>query len=179
MSSLQNSKHEQFANAVAKGVSAEKAYVSAGYSAQGAAASASRLLRDAKVRERINELKAAITEKIVEQTGLTKSWVTENLKEIVERSMQVRVVTKNGREVKTLLLSAKEGEAPHVVGVFTFAPRAATEALELIGKELGMFVNRVAGANGEPLAPAPVDYSQLSDEELQQARKLLSKAVKK
>ena len=33
---LENSKHEQFALLVAKGVSATKAYVSAGYSAAGA-----------------------------------------------------------------------------------------------------------------------------------------------
>ena len=40
---LTNSKHEQFAQLVAKGASATKAYVSAGYSKAGADASASRL----------------------------------------------------------------------------------------------------------------------------------------
>jgi phage terminase small subunit len=43
MAVLTNSKHEQFAQAVAKGVSATKAYVSAGYSDKGAKQSAARM----------------------------------------------------------------------------------------------------------------------------------------
>jgi phage terminase small subunit len=56
MAVLENSKHEQFALLVAKGVSASKAYVSAGYSAAGAKVSASRLLTNANVCSRIRLL---------------------------------------------------------------------------------------------------------------------------
>jgi hypothetical protein len=56
MSVLTNSKHEHFAQAVAKGVSATKAYVAAGYSAKGAAQSAARMLTNADICSRLAEL---------------------------------------------------------------------------------------------------------------------------
>ena len=61
MTVLKNSKHEQFALSVAKGVSASRAYVSAGYSATGATASASRLLTNAKVCTRVRELQETLS----------------------------------------------------------------------------------------------------------------------
>ena len=57
---LANSKHEQFAQAVAKGVSATKAYTSAGYSANGAKQSAARMLTNADVCARIRELQQTL-----------------------------------------------------------------------------------------------------------------------
>jgi hypothetical protein len=61
MAVLENSKHEQFALRVAKGVSATKAYVSAGYSAAGAKVSASRLLTNANVCSRIREIQETLS----------------------------------------------------------------------------------------------------------------------
>jgi hypothetical protein len=61
MAVLENSKHEQFALLVAKGVSASKAYVSAGYSAAGAKVSASRLLTNANVCSRIREIQETLS----------------------------------------------------------------------------------------------------------------------
>jgi hypothetical protein len=61
MAVLDNSKHEHFALLVAKGVSASKAYTSAGYSAKGSAPSASRLLTNAKVCARIRELQETLS----------------------------------------------------------------------------------------------------------------------
>src|SRR5207302_1851573 len=56
-----NSKHEQFAVAIAKGVSATKAYTSAGYSECGAKQSAARLLRNAEVCSRVAQLQAELS----------------------------------------------------------------------------------------------------------------------
>jgi HAMP domain-containing protein len=58
---LSNSKREQFALAIAKGVSAAKAYTSAGYSECGAKQSAARLLRNADVRSRVAHLQAELS----------------------------------------------------------------------------------------------------------------------
>ena len=58
---LSNSKHEQFALAIAKGVSATKAYISAGYSECGAKQSAARLLRNADVCSRVAQLRAELS----------------------------------------------------------------------------------------------------------------------
>src|SRR5450755_1599512 len=60
MSVLTNSKHEHFAQAVAKGVSATKAYVAAGYSAKGAAQSAARMLTNADICSRLAELQLTL-----------------------------------------------------------------------------------------------------------------------
>jgi hypothetical protein len=65
MDVLKCRKHERFALLVAKGVSATRAYVSAGYSVRGAAPSASRLLRDEKVRGRVREILETLSAKTI------------------------------------------------------------------------------------------------------------------
>ena len=50
---LSNRKNEQFAMAIAKGISLAEAYTSAGYSECGAKQSAARLLRNANIRSRV------------------------------------------------------------------------------------------------------------------------------
>lgn len=66
MAILANSRHEHFAQLVAKGDSASRAYVSAGFSKSGAAQSARRLLTNAQVCARIRELKTTISEALTE-----------------------------------------------------------------------------------------------------------------
>jgi hypothetical protein len=61
MSVLDNSKHERFAQLVAKGVSATKAYISAGYSANGARAGAARLSAKTTVCARIREIQEILS----------------------------------------------------------------------------------------------------------------------
>ena len=58
---LENSKHEHFAQLIAKGVSATKAYTSVSYSKNGAQQSASRMLLNAVVCSRIAELQAELS----------------------------------------------------------------------------------------------------------------------
>jgi phage terminase small subunit len=57
--------HEQFAQSIAQGIGATGAYIAAGYSKGGAAASASRLMTHANVAARIKELKTAHAAKVV------------------------------------------------------------------------------------------------------------------
>lgn len=61
MSVLDNSKHEQFAQLVAKGASAAKAYISVGYSANGARTSAARLSAKATVCTRIRQIQETLS----------------------------------------------------------------------------------------------------------------------
>src|SRR5712692_9508683 len=56
ISVLRNPRHEQFAQLVATGNPPAEAYVWIGFSKAGAAASATRLLRNAPVRDRVEEL---------------------------------------------------------------------------------------------------------------------------
>jgi hypothetical protein len=61
MPALSNSKHEQFAVAIAKGVSAAKAYTSAGYSECGAKQSAARLLTSTNIRSRVAQIQVELS----------------------------------------------------------------------------------------------------------------------
>jgi Terminase small subunit len=58
---LKCTRHEEFALLVAKGVSATKAYVSAGYSSNGAQQSAGRLLLNVMVCSRVRELQETLS----------------------------------------------------------------------------------------------------------------------
>jgi hypothetical protein len=91
MAALANSKHEHFAQAVAKGVSASKAYVSAGYSPNGAKQSAARMRTNADLRSRIRELQSTLAAGVVDV-------------EIRKRSARVQVLQK--RLDRMLALSA-------------------------------------------------------------------------
>ena len=128
---LRNHKHEHFAQLVAKGEKPPRAYVAAGYSEAGAAQSAGRLLKDAQVCARIEQLRKAVEEpareRAIEKAAVNKAWVLHNLTKIVSMGMQAEPVTD------------EEGQP---VGEYRQNLAAANKALELVGKELGMFVER-------------------------------------
>ena len=75
MGPLSNSRHEQFAQLVARGASATKAYVAAGYEAksdQVAATNASRLKSDDKVSARVAELRAKQIAELMETLAISR-----------------------------------------------------------------------------------------------------------
>jgi len=71
---LANSKHEHFAQSVAKGLSGTDAYVSAGYSKAGAHSNAARLMAFDTISSRINELKTAVAQGVVAAEIRRRSW---------------------------------------------------------------------------------------------------------
>lgn len=128
---LTNSKHELFAQEIAKGVSGREAYRTAGYTAKsdaGADVSASRLLKDAKVAARIAELQEGAAEKAM----ISKQWVIERLIENANRAMQA--------------VEVKDSEG-NGTGEYKYDGSVANKALELLGKEVGMFVDRKQTTN--------------------------------
>jgi phage terminase small subunit len=132
VSVLKNQRHEHFAQLVAGGKDATAAYVAAGYSQGGAAQSAIRLLKVANVCSRIAELRKAVEEpareRAIEKAAVSKAWVLERLTRIVDLGMAVEPVKDDqGREVGEI----KVANLP-----------AANTALGMIGKELGMFIDR-------------------------------------
>jgi phage terminase small subunit len=151
MPALNNAKHEHFAQLVSNGESATQAYILAGYSANGAGQSSARLLKTAGVCERIAELReekekahAEVTQRAIEKVGLTKEWVIEQLMENVAMAKQaVQVLDRKGEPT---------GEYKQELG-------AANKALELLGKEIGMFVERRETGG-------PGDFSDLTEDEL-------------
>ena len=131
MSELSNAKHEHFALLVAKGEPAARAYEFVGYKAKGSPQSACRLAKSAKVRARIAELRDAINapahERALEKAAVDKAWVLKELIEVVKMAKRGEaVLDKDGNPT---------GDTKQNLG-------AANKALELIGKEHGMFIDR-------------------------------------
>jgi hypothetical protein len=125
---LTNPRHEQFAALIAGGMRPAKAYSAAGFAGQGAAQSASRLAKTPVVAARIAELRQDLSSSTVQRAVVDRAWVLARLRENVERSMQV---------VEVNIRSGKP------TGVFKYDGMVANRALELLGKELGMFRDAV------------------------------------
>lgn len=143
MPRLKNKRHEAFAQALSRGLSATDAYERVGYAPN--RAHASRLAADGNIKARLEELRQRVTGAIT----VTKAWVLEGLVEIAEKCLQRRniVVVVDGVETECL--------GP-------FNPGGAKGALQLIGTELGMFVER------KELGP-PGAFDRLDDEALERS----------
>lgn len=150
MPALDNAQHELFAQQIAKGSSQRDAYKAAGYKVKSDAAAdanASRLLSTDKVSARVRELQEFISERTVEKSAVSKAWVIAKLVENVERAMQGEAV-----------LDAQGTPT----GEWKYNGNVANRALELIGKEQGMFVDRKE-------VGSPGDFDQMSEDELSAA----------
>lgn len=137
MTALSNPKHERFAQELAKGKTADEAYVLAGYKRN--RGNASTLKQDQSILERVSALlaeresiHAQATTDAIKSVGLTKEWVIETLMENVAKAMQAKAMTND------------EGQP---IGEFQYQGSVANKALELLGKEMGMFVDRTISEN--------------------------------
>ena len=109
-------------------LSATQAAIRAGYSAKTAYSIGQRLLKNVEVKEAIN---SAIKEREA-RTEITADYVLTNLREIVERCMQKQPVFTKGEQA-----TDEQGR-----NVWTFNARDAIKALELLGKNLGLFIDK-------------------------------------
>lgn len=120
-------KQQLFVQEYLKDLNATDAYKRAGYAVKDdnvAAVCANKLLRNAKVKEQIDKA----MEERAKRNQLSADWVLRKLKENTERCMQLEpVINKDGS----------------FDGVYKWEPAAANRSLELIGKHIGMFVDRV------------------------------------
>ena len=118
---LKNAKHELFAQSIAAGKTLEESYQLAGYEPH--RQNASRLITNDDIRARVDELLNRVADGVV----LTKQWVIERLIQNVERSMQLEEI-KDAKGIGT--------------GEYRYEGSVANRALELLGKEQGMFIER-------------------------------------
>lgn len=137
MTALSNPKHERFAQELAKGKSAEESYALAGFSPN--RGNASVLKHKQNILDRVSEIlderesiHAQATAEAIKATALTKAWVIETLMENVAKAMQAKAMTDD------------EG---NTIGEFQYQGSVANKALELLGKEIGMFVDRSINEN--------------------------------
>jgi len=155
---LKHAKHERFAQELANGVPGTGAYILAGYKKD--SGNAARLQQDDRIIQRVSEIlsereaiHAQATAIAIEKTALTKEWVIEKLRKnaliaLGEEKLKASVFVKSAGEVKEIEITARDAGA-------------ANRALELLGKEMGMFIDRheIGG---------PGDFDHMSDEELNQ-----------
>jgi len=117
-------KQERFVQEYIKDGNASQASIRAGYSSAAAKEIGSRLLTYANVYEAIKEANKMRSER----TNITNDYVLTNLKDIVERCMQNEpVLDKDGNET----------------GVYKFNANGANKSLELLGKHLQMFTDKM------------------------------------
>lgn len=160
---LKKASYEIFAQEIAKGHSSEEAHKIAGYRPSRAA---SHVLRNKiDIRERISflltqreKLHGQSTAKAIEATALTKTWVIDNLRENALKAL-------GKLPVMTLQI---EGQPP--VMEYAYHPTGANRALELLGRELQMFIERVEV--GDPGAWARMTDTELDQDLIDQAGKL-------
>lgn len=124
-------------------LNATQAAIRAGYSERTASRIGPQLLGKAWVREAIEKAQA----KRARRVEVTQDYVLSNLVEVVERTMQrAPVMDRKGEQV-----TDEEGRA-----VWTFDAKGANRALELLGKHLGIFTDKVkaevSGPDGRPVA---------------------------
>jgi phage terminase small subunit len=122
MPALKNARHEKFAQELAKGKTADEAYQLAGYRPN--RGNATTLKANQSVRDRVEEL----TERAADKAVIDKAWVLDRLRQNAETCMALDFV------------KGPDGQATTAV---THNPAAASKALELLGKELGMFKDQV------------------------------------
>lgn len=143
-------KQEAFALAFVTSPSAvaayRRAYNTTGMKDGAAYAEACKLLKIHKVAQRITQLKAEAAAK----TTLSRAWVLENL-------MEHATVCLGKKRVK-IARASKDGDV-HEVEITAHDASAANRALELLGKEAGMFIDRRETGG-------PGDFARMGDTEL-------------
>jgi phage terminase small subunit len=131
-----------------------QAAIRAGYSEKSANAQASRLLTKADIQARVEELRSEQSDR----TKVTADYVLGNLTEVVERCMERAPVMTRDEGRVTQLVDADGNN------VWQFNSNGANRALELLGKHLKLFADRVehSGPDGKPIEMA----GHLTDEQL-------------
>lgn len=112
-----------------KDFNATQAAIRAGYSEKTAGAIGAENLTKPEIQEAIS---TAMSER-AKRTELTQDYIVSNLMEIVSRTMQATPVIRKGEQ-----LTDENGQ-----GVWAFDAKNALRALELLGKHLGMFSDKI------------------------------------
>lgn len=133
-------KRRKFVAEYLKDQNASQAAIRAGYSKKTAQSQGARLLTKVQVKEAVDcALKEASERAIVDVT-----YVLTGLKEVGERCMQrVPVMIRDPKDGRKFIQKTEEDEHGVEQGVWEFDSMGANKSLELLGKNLKMFTDRV------------------------------------
>lgn len=137
-------KQQRFVEEYLIDLNAKQSAIRAGYSAKTAEQMGYQLLQKTSVQKAIQEAQ----NKLTERTEITQDYVLTNIKKVIERCMQQEAVL--ARDGSPLLIEGPEGD---LVPLFEFKETGALKGLELLGKHLGMFKDKIelTGKDGSSL----------------------------
>ena len=137
-------KQQRFVEEYLIDLNATQAAIRAGYSAKTAAVIGAENLIKPNIAKAIQEAQ----NKRTERTEITQDYVLNNIKKVIERCMQQEAV--QARDGSPLLVEGPEGD---LACLFEFKETGALKGLELLGKHLGMFKDKIehSGPNGGPI----------------------------
>ncbi|MEG2268704.1 MAG: terminase small subunit, partial [Acinetobacter sp.] len=120
------------------------AAIRAGYSERTAKSIGQENLTKPDIQKSIEEAQ----NKRAERTEITQDYVLGNIQKVVERCMQQEAVM--ARDGSPLLVEGPEGD---LACLFEFKETGALKGLELLGKHLGMFKDKIehTGKDGGPI----------------------------
>lgn len=158
MPALANGRQEKAAELRSKGATQRDAYEQAGFTYSTAAAS--NFFKRPTIAARVRELmqaqearKAKVAQKAADSAGVSREWVIERLKYVAEVAIRGAPV----RDKKTGAPALDEQGKQIFDGKMQL--NAATRALQLLGIDIGMFVQRHEVGD-------PGEFARLSNEEL-------------
>lgn len=126
-------KQNVFVQEYLKDCNATQAAIRAGYSEHTAYSIGQRLMKDKDIQEAI---RTGMDDR-KERSRLTADYVIDNLREIAERCMQKRPVMVKGEQ-------ATDDDGNHL---WTFDAKNAIRALELLGRHMAMFTDKLSVQN--------------------------------
>jgi len=164
---LKNDRHERFCQEYIIDLNGKKAAERAKYSKKTAEQQASRLLSNVKVQERIAELKA----ERATRTRVSQDRVLEELQILAYSDFRDYAVVENALGINRLKLkpfSEIEDDKTRAIQSITerigeknvqlsFKLHGKLPALELLGRHIGMFIERMA-LTGEEGGPIRIEY---------------------
>ena len=137
-------KQQRFVEEYLIDLNATQSAIRAGYSVKTAAVIGAENLIKPYIQKAIQEAQ----NKLTERTEITQDYVLTNIKKVIERCMQQEAV--QARDGSPLLVEGPEGD---LACLFEFKETGALKGLELLGKHLGMFKDKIehTGPNGGPI----------------------------
>lgn len=143
-------KQQRFVEEYLIDLNATQSAIRAGYSEKTAKSIGQENLTKPDIQKAIEEAQ----NKRTERTEITQDYVLSNIQKVIERCMQQEAV--QSRDGSPLLVEGPEG---NLACLFKFKEAGALKGLELLGKHLGMFKDRIEHSG-------KIEISDISDDAL-------------